>query len=186
MGLQGNSVTALSRWSDLTFLQWQSMASGNVGNLQYIVHTSISNKATIGIIDYVTGDQLDGPDVMFMFEPGSENFKALLGTPNAVETPYLLGERKRQLEWKTIKSVRVFKMGELDDGPMDKADEEYTMILEIETHPQAAASGNEKRDEKTSFSRRARLPAWSDGQTNNQTSSLSSGIKNRVPFGGRI
>jgi hypothetical protein len=104
-------------WSDVTYLQWADLAedANQLKRLERVVHCDISNATTQAIIKQAltnkqtSVDRVAYPGVTFLPSDG-DDFKALLGCPNAWGTGYLLAQHKapHQLGHKEVKSISVF------------------------------------------------------------------------------
>ncbi|SMQ51681.1 unnamed protein product [Zymoseptoria tritici ST99CH_3D7] len=127
-------------WSDVVYLQWEELAKNDMQlkGLQRVVHCSISNDTTRAIIDKILSDrgtiagELVYPGVTISFSDG-DDFKALLGTPNACGTAYLLAQHKGQLGQKVVKRFDVFSV--FSEGQDMKAKVEgkwaYAMVIHV-------------------------------------------------------
>ncbi|KAJ9270908.1 hypothetical protein DTO212C5_3133 [Paecilomyces variotii] len=104
------------RWSDVTFLQWQHMAQGNVQNLNHVFRETITNQDTRSIMRRVLGkpdswndwDELHSASRWRSFYPQSDEFNALLYTPNVRGVAWLLIQHKQQLGRRIITQITTF------------------------------------------------------------------------------
>ncbi|KJX95863.1 hypothetical protein TI39_contig954g00012 [Zymoseptoria brevis] len=119
-----NRLPLLQHWSDVTYLQWAELAENDEQRrgLQRVVHCEITNEDTRAVIDEIMAkrkltieDINPYPGMIVLPSDGDGNdSKALLGTPNACGTAYLLAQHKaaHQLGRKTVKSISVFSAGQ--------------------------------------------------------------------------
>jgi len=119
---QGLPYVQRKQWSDLTFLTWQhlcSTAGTDVGGLKYVFQVSISNTETEDMMDEAlsrSGATYGDWENRQTWYAGSEEYNALLGTPNSSGVAWLLINHKRQMGIKTIKAISVFESVD----PLDK------------------------------------------------------------------
>lgn len=135
-------LPALRHWSDVTFLMYQDRADGNVAKmkgLRRIVHAVVSNDMTMHVMQHVLelGGRWKGwgyPGYKYTREEDGERFVALLGTPNAMGTAYLLAEHRVQLGI-GLESIQVFREGE-----------QYFLVLNVgvKAAEKVAEKGTEK------------------------------------------
>ncbi|KAK4543392.1 hypothetical protein LTR36_005535 [Oleoguttula mirabilis] len=140
----GSAVVPLSQWSDVTYLEWNylslNLPSTRQG-LRAIVQSDIGNANTNSLIAKTlsaAGTSLTNySGRTFSIDVGAELnfFAALLATPNASGTAWLLLQHRAQLGWKQINYIQVYCVFCGDD------DEETYMIIGIRAHPAAAAAG---------------------------------------------
>lgn len=105
----------LHHWSDVTFLQWAELTE-NVPSirkgLQKVVHCGVTNLETLMIIREILGPDyarsLSFPGLVFERGGREEVFAALLGTPNAMGTGFLLAQHKETLGWLEVKSIQIY------------------------------------------------------------------------------
>lgn len=105
----------LRHWSDVTFLQWTELTADVPGmrkKLQKVVHCAVNNPQTLGVVMEVLGMEgamsLPFPGRSFTREGDEEIFAALLGTPNALGTGFLLAQHKEQLGEMVVESVQLY------------------------------------------------------------------------------
>lgn len=130
-------IPALNHWSDVTFLQWANIAA-RPADLKRVVVFDIIHEDTVRVFDKVLkrrrGDVLEFVDRKILKEQDGDDFKALLGTPNALGTAWMLAQHKsdQQLGWKCVESISVYT------SDVDKsAYGTDIMVLELGKHPQA-------------------------------------------------
>ncbi|KAJ9222528.1 hypothetical protein DTO169C6_5119 [Paecilomyces variotii] len=107
------------KWSDVTFLQWQHMAQGNIQNLNHVFQETITNDDTRSIMRKALGkpdgwnnwDELHSSSAWRSFYPGSNEYNALLYTPNVRGVAWLLIQHKQQLGRRTISKITTFGAG---------------------------------------------------------------------------
>ncbi|KAL9598711.1 MAG: hypothetical protein Q9219_004324 [cf. Caloplaca sp. 3 TL-2023] len=104
-------------WPDVTFAVWQALCaslSTPIKSLRWIVLTEVINGIGTAVLSYA-----DPQGKIAIFEPGTEAYKAIIGTPNwATGSVYLLMEHKRQLGLKGIGRIIVFG-GEYEEEGVD-------------------------------------------------------------------
>ncbi|KAL1856561.1 hypothetical protein Plec18170_003529 [Paecilomyces lecythidis] len=109
----------LKKWSDVTFLQWQHVAQGNVQNLNHIFQEGITNPETKAALaralgkpeDFDDWGQYRRPPAWRSFYPGSDEYNALLYTPNLRGVSWLLIQHKQQLGRRKISKITLFTAG---------------------------------------------------------------------------
>ena len=113
IGEDGQPYVLLRQWSDVAWLNWQhecSVAGTDVSGLKAVIRFSISNTDAEGVIATVTnGATIGGYKNPMTFEAGSDNFNALLGTPNGSGVAWLLINHKAQMGPKTLSSISLFR-----------------------------------------------------------------------------
>jgi hypothetical protein len=111
-GLKGLREPELKHWSDVAYLQWLSHADPDY-NLRYVLRYNVLNDLSQFVVK--TLENLNGtPPIEWpgtTYEAGTEEFLALLGTPNGSSTGYLLINHKAELGHKTIDKITVFLQG---------------------------------------------------------------------------
>ncbi|KAL8818874.1 MAG: hypothetical protein Q9191_007845 [Dirinaria sp. TL-2023a] len=121
-------------WSDVTFAVWEYLSDfygSSVRNLRYVAYSWVDNVDSMQIMEAAVQD----PYKVAIFEPGTEAYLALLGTPNAIGSAYLLMEHKKQLGHKSVGRIFVFSQylpGEELGYP--------TLVLEFVDVPAAPAA----------------------------------------------
>ncbi|KAL8989158.1 MAG: hypothetical protein Q9177_001891 [Variospora cf. flavescens] len=109
----------LSRWSDVTWTVYQSLATGDGKMLQFIGHDQVNNAVSARVMVYIIrkhqpqGNPNARPSLPFPgFEFGIETpeGQALLGTPNGMGTAWLLHDRGTELGRRSLK-VRIWIEG---------------------------------------------------------------------------
>lgn len=124
----GQPYVKLAQWSDVVYLNWANQAGSDVSGLKAVIRFSISNTGAQAIMDTVTGGAtIPGYKNPMKFESGTDNYNALLGTPNGSGVAWLLINHKSQLGIKTIKSISLFRSKEPLGG-----DPVTNMAFEIE------------------------------------------------------
>lgn len=117
-------LPAVSRWSDVIFVEWQYETRRRplgVGELKWLVRYNIANPTTRAVT--VEALRRDGsrrtrwPGVSF--PACSENFEAIIGTPNGRGIVWLLASHKREFGAKTVESVRVWLTGTRDNPTLN-------------------------------------------------------------------
>jgi hypothetical protein len=109
----------LQHWSDVAFLQWQSLSDeGVIPNLKYIIRSHIQNSDCVGILKSnilpTLRQKLNRKTLWVPTWPGvdfdidSEEAKALLGTPNGSGITWLLAQHKEELGCKTVEKVTLW------------------------------------------------------------------------------
>lgn len=110
-------LPVLQHWSDITFLQWQELASKptELQGLRRVMHRKVSNENTKAIIKHVLEKRgkFETREVIAWTEKNLEgdgdDFLALLGSPNGYGTAFMLAQHKAQLGWKSVKSITVYQ-----------------------------------------------------------------------------
>jgi hypothetical protein len=117
---ESNIVTfpKLNHWSDVAFLQWQSLSiDGVMSDLKFVARVSITNEYTTAVLSTVlvslckqhnAGEKAlpRWPGVIFTMN--SEEGMALLGTPNGSGVAWLLAQHKKELGHKCVEKVRLW------------------------------------------------------------------------------
>ena len=114
----------LKYWSDVSFLQWESVTNG-LANLQYVVRLGLANQPTLAIIKCImenkriqpssytftlnlpTTTPASWPDTTWRLDEDEEAVAALLGTPNGAGVARLLIHHKKQLGYKRVEAVQL-------------------------------------------------------------------------------
>ncbi|GAD94426.1 hypothetical protein MYCGRDRAFT_89049 [Paecilomyces variotii No. 5] len=110
------------KWSDVTFLEWQELAGGDIQNLRHVFHSAVVNEDTLELMQDALGE--DDAEWWFnpeysgiangrSFFPGQAEFQALLYSPNIRGLAWLLIQHKPQLGLREINKITVF--GKIDD-----------------------------------------------------------------------
>ncbi|RAK97355.1 uncharacterized protein BO80DRAFT_482409 [Aspergillus ibericus CBS 121593] len=127
IGAKGQPYVKLSQWSDVAWLNWAKLAD-DVTTLRAVIQFSVSNGVSEAVIEKVAnGQKIGGYKAPLKREAGTEDFNALLGTPNGFGVAWLLINHKSQLGIKTIKSVSVFR----SKDPLPDGDPVVNMAFEI-------------------------------------------------------
>lgn len=108
----------LSTGSDVTWAYWKVLnerTGSDPSALTYILRQQIINKETVKIVNNILGqdpEDTDPPDLpMFKdLQPGSEEFFAMVNSPNVIGTVYMLRDYVNSLKRKTIQSIRIAKL----------------------------------------------------------------------------
>ncbi|PYI09412.1 hypothetical protein BO78DRAFT_438028 [Aspergillus sclerotiicarbonarius CBS 121057] len=111
IGQRRQPYVELSQWSDVAWLNWANLAD-NVKTLSTVIQFSVANPVSEAVIEKIRGDRtIPGYKKPWEFPAGSDDFNALLGTPNGFGAAWLLINHKgtSQLGIKTIKSVSLFR-----------------------------------------------------------------------------
>jgi hypothetical protein len=108
----------LSHWSDIAFLQWQSLSvNGVIPDLEFVARVSIINDQTTAVLATILANlrkKHNASDKVLPRWPGvsftmdSEEGKALLGTPNGSGIAWLLAQHKKELGDKCIEKVMLW------------------------------------------------------------------------------
>ncbi|KAJ5895083.1 hypothetical protein N7495_006774 [Penicillium taxi] len=107
-------LVPLSVWSDVSFLEWQNLCSiygASVQSLKHVVQSHIVNSETLEILPTALDES--GTDVDWeKYKDGKKftggaTFEALLGTPVASGTSWMLIQHKNQLGLKRIASITI-------------------------------------------------------------------------------
>lgn len=114
----------LSRWSDIVFLQYQSLYSsatdplGVSAPLENVVRGFVVDPTSFKIINYMRTEYLSLPDTLdsagypvwpgIVLPYGSRQFYALLGIPNGKGVVYLLSQHRQGLGHKCIREIQIF------------------------------------------------------------------------------
>jgi hypothetical protein len=104
-------------------LHWQLIAGSAICSLIYVFRATISNDATIDILDYAiqsTGNVYGTFEDRVTFGMDTELGQAILGSPNGNGVGWLLINHKQQLGVKTVVSVDVW-VEELDREPLERS-----------------------------------------------------------------
>ena len=128
-------------WSDVAFALWQAISALNntdIKNIRYIVQDDINNEITRSIVFQAVPDR---SKELAIFSYGTEEFQALLGTPNSAGGVYLLMEHKRILGLKTISRIFVFL-----DGTADLDDRYVGIAYEVQDIPSSKDAQEVFRD----------------------------------------
>ncbi|KNG51841.1 hypothetical protein TW65_01033 [Stemphylium lycopersici] len=123
-GKHAGVLPALKYWSDVSFVQWESVTNG-LANLQYVVRLGIANPPTLAIIKCImenkgiqpcsynfppglsTTAPASWPDTTWRLDQDEEPVAALLGTPNGAGVARLLIHHKKQLGHKRVEAVQL-------------------------------------------------------------------------------
>lgn len=104
------TIPGLKFWSDVAFLQWQSRASED-SELKYVLRYDVLNLKTGFVVEAINvangADTMPWPGVDY--DAGSDQGRALLGTPNGSSVAYMLVQHKRRLGHKTVEKITVFR-----------------------------------------------------------------------------
>jgi hypothetical protein len=116
-GWPADDYVPLRQWSDVVFLLWQHVAGSNARSLQHHIQCPISNDDTRTIMRKAIGEDdsfSDWDDLSPLqeggrtFRPNSQEYYALLGSPNGFGIAWLLVQHKAQLGVKTVSEITVF------------------------------------------------------------------------------
>jgi hypothetical protein len=116
-GWPADDYVPLKQWSDVVFLLWQRIAGSNARGLQHHIQCPISNEDTRRIMRKAIGegDSFSDWDSLSPFQeggrtfrPNSQEYYALLGSPNGFGIAWLLIQHKAQLGVKTVSEITVF------------------------------------------------------------------------------
>lgn len=132
--IAGDEVVPLSSWSDVVFLQWQETCKGDekcMMSLQTVVQMGVDNEATFRITERALAGQNWTAYPGHTFQKDSDEFAAILATPNARGAAWLLLQRRQALGWKYIDSIQLF------EGNADFASR--YLVLRIKDHQQNSA-----------------------------------------------
>jgi hypothetical protein len=133
----------LTRWSDITFLQWaKQMNSDGTSSIKppkYIIRLNLRNEKTQTILTYIKQKFLNNADKLpewpgVVYQPGSDQFNALLGSPNGFGAAWLLINHKMQFGVWTIDQITIFNV-DLGDRTED------IMLLRTVEVPQEQGQG---------------------------------------------
>ncbi|KAB8232368.1 hypothetical protein ETB97_006282 [Aspergillus alliaceus] len=107
----------LRQWSDVIFLLWKRVAKSNAGGLRHIFQSIVANQQTLNIMRQAIGEADDFKDWDKYspiqengrtFRPGSDEYYALLYSPNGRGIGWMLTQHKTQLGLLTVSSITVF------------------------------------------------------------------------------
>ncbi|KAJ5908524.1 hypothetical protein N7495_001206 [Penicillium taxi] len=109
-------LVKLKKWSDVTFLEWQHLCSNDglsPSRLKWVIRSKINSYDTLSIIEDAFDEKSGFEDWKkyengVSFNRGTDNFNALLGTPNASGTAYMLIQHRAQLGKKRVSKITVF------------------------------------------------------------------------------
>jgi hypothetical protein len=100
----------LNHWSDIAYLQWLSKASTG-SRLRYVLRYNVLNDLTAFAMTFMSSHNglvlADWPGITY--DAGSDEFNALLGSPNGRGVAYLLIQHQKQLGHKTVENITVFR-----------------------------------------------------------------------------
>lgn len=105
----------LSRWSDVVFLEWINSAAGS--ELKGNIRSRVENPDTLSVMRRAVGKPSDFIDWQELgtipskgrrFLPNSNEFNALLGTPNLSGLCWLLIQHKEQLGVRQVSAITIF------------------------------------------------------------------------------
>lgn len=125
---QTKEITPLKQWSDVAFLEWyEQAADAKVKDLKYIVRALITNSQTrTRIKEALQKDKKDKTPLFAnraKFASTTDQFAALLGSPNGSGAGFLVSTHKAQLGHKTISEVEVWAEKEWDlSGDINASD----------------------------------------------------------------
>ncbi|KAJ5895017.1 hypothetical protein N7495_006708 [Penicillium taxi] len=108
-----DDVVPLAKFSDVVFLEWQKLAGTSVDGLKYMIRSEIDNAATKAVIRKACGLAANEEDWSKIedaqeFLPGTDNFNALLGSPNGRGLGYMLSQHQSKLgKGKTVTKITV-------------------------------------------------------------------------------
>ena len=118
----------LKQFSDIVYLEWQHLLQlsspppNKVPDLRYVFKLFISNDITNDLIKRALSNKKQKLTAWpgSSFSPDSDEFKALLGSPNGGGIGWLLINHKVQLGLKTVSKITVFRHegGDNDPDPM--------------------------------------------------------------------
>ena len=114
-GIEGADVVPLCHWSDVVYLQWEQYCRENglrPSNLRIIIQNDVDNRTTHRIVAYA----LERAGLAFRpwghgvatFEFGSEEFCAILASPNGVGPAHLLLDHQATMGKMVITAVGCF------------------------------------------------------------------------------
>lgn len=122
--ITGDDVIPLKHWSDVVFLRWQLFCRGNawrMRNLKYIIQTDIDNRKTEDIVftainksglplqEWPWRDWRQYPNQgTATFHFGSDQFRAILASPNGAGAAHFLFQHKEALGNLVITAVSCF------------------------------------------------------------------------------
>ncbi|KAL2783350.1 hypothetical protein BJX66DRAFT_349514 [Aspergillus keveii] len=107
----------LKQWSDVVFLLWQRIAGSNVQRFQHHIQYAIANTDTVRIMQKAVGEDDTFSDWESFqplrgggktFRPDSDEYYALLNSPNGFGIAWFLIQHKAQLGIKTVSEITVF------------------------------------------------------------------------------
>ena len=108
-GRKGSSVPPLNHWSDIAYLQWLSKAEPD-SNLRFVLRYNVINDGTCFALDFMESHcgfaltQWPGTT----YYPGSNEFNALLGSPNGQGVAHMLIQHRKQLGHRAVEKVIIF------------------------------------------------------------------------------
>lgn len=110
-----NPYPKLKLWSDVTFLEYQQFMKDSgqaVDGLKAVWHSAIINSETLDLAsrlckvdDWTNIPVWPGKD----FEPGTDEFAAMIGSDNGKGVVYLLLQHREQLGSRSITNARIWK-----------------------------------------------------------------------------
>ncbi|KAJ5653007.1 hypothetical protein N7490_000010 [Penicillium lividum] len=127
----GGKLPELRQLSDVMWIEWAVQASANTKVLKYIFRVNVVNLDTRNVMNEAMGGNWDEPGV---FSPDSDEFWALLGTPNGNAQAWILINHKDSLGIKTISKIRVWSNGPEDlcfIPELEDDDECYRMLFYV-------------------------------------------------------
>ncbi|KAB8276174.1 hypothetical protein BDV30DRAFT_224558 [Aspergillus minisclerotigenes] len=99
------NIVPLRQWSDVVFLLWDDSTKGAPGGLRHVIMRQAIGGAN-GFADWDKYSQMQ--ENGRTFRPGSDEYYALLYSPNARGIGWLLTQHKTQMGLLTVSSITVF------------------------------------------------------------------------------
>ncbi|KAJ6035925.1 hypothetical protein N7540_000204 [Penicillium herquei] len=103
-------VTAptISKLSDVIYMEWASQAGTDLTSLQYVIQLNVVNVGSRLVMNTAMQARSSDWSEPVVFQQGSTEFNALLGSPNGNPQAWLLINHKADLGIKTVYSIMIW------------------------------------------------------------------------------
>ncbi|KAJ5642540.1 hypothetical protein N7490_006540 [Penicillium lividum] len=106
----------VSKLSDVMYIAWASAAGDAVDTLQYVIQLDVVNANTRIVMNTAMQNRNQDWSSPEVFEQGSTEFNALLGSPNGNPQAWLLINHKADLGVKTVYSIMLWTSSTVVSG----------------------------------------------------------------------
>ena len=145
-GMMNIDLPDLRHWSDVAYLDYQKEAGpSSLDKLKYVFRAHSSETLSRSIVlaamhsDLEGKHSLPGREDRKVYGPETDQYKALLASPNGAGVAWLLISHKQAWPTKRVKSVTVYvDSSTASEYPLDQ--QCPTLIFELEDHPSSAAT----------------------------------------------
>lgn len=115
-GKSGDPLPKLKNWSDVTYLVWKNICDKHgksVSDISILVYFMVVNKDAAQILSQIIPQfsMLPESPPGASFEPDSDNFKAIMGTPPGQGIGWFLAQHQQELKGKTVQRIEITQTG---------------------------------------------------------------------------